>query len=288
MGTAAPAADLALEREAERWMNDPYGHFGHHNTKIHSLPRDEVAAVQLAAMNLRLAERREQIAMLKKLAEGQGIERVDSLDAMAPLLMPHDIYKSYPQSLLAKQQYGKLMGWLGKLTRHDISGLDVSDCDSIDTWLTKIRDETELDVATSSGSTGTCSFFPKSKRDYRVSVMGLRVQLAQKFGQDPRLGDIEDKIHAIIPLYRDGHASMGAFGKYSCEVFAKGDPAYWHYCFDFKLSSDLMWLAARLRAAQAKGDISKVDVPARCSPGARSGNSRRRTCPTSSWPSSTA
>jgi DNA modification methylase len=53
--------------------------------------------------------------------------------------------------------------------------------------------------------------------------MGLRVQLAQKFGQDPRLGDIEDKIHAIIPLYRDGHASMGAFGKYSCEVFAKGD-----------------------------------------------------------------
>lgn len=262
MATTAPSHDASLEREAQGWMNDPYGHFGHHNTKIHSLPRDEVAAVQLAAMNLRLAERREQIAMLKKLADGQGIDRVDSLDAMAPLLMPHDIYKSYPQSLLAKQQYGKLMGWLGKLTRHDISGLDVSDCDSIDSWLTKIRDETELDVATSSGSTGTCSFFPKSKRDYRVSVMGLRVQLAQKFGSDPRPGDIEDKIHAIIPLYRDGHASMGAFGKYSCEVFAKGDPAYWHYCFDFKLSSDLMWLAARLRAAQAKGDVSKVDVPA--------------------------
>ena len=262
MATTAPPHDAAIDREAEGWMNDPYGHFGHHNTAIHSLDRDHVAAVQLAAMNQRLAERRGSIQMLAKLADGQGIGELDSLDAMAPLLMPHDIYKSYPQSLLAKQQYGKLMGWLGKLTRHDISAVDVSQCDSIDSWLVKLREETPLDVATSSGSTGTCSFFPKSKQDYRLSMGGLRVQLAQKFGEDPRPGDIEDKIHAIIPLYKDGHASMGAFGKYSCEVFAKGDPDYWHYCFDFKLSSDLMWLAARLRAAQAKGDVSKVDVPA--------------------------
>jgi len=261
MATAAPARDTAIEREAERWMNDPYEHFGHHNTKIHSLPRDEVAAVQLAAMNLRLEERRQQVQMLAKLADGQGIERLDSLDAMAPLLMPHDIYKSYPVSLLAKQQFGKLTQWLSKLTRHHPEDVDVSDCDSIDSWLTRIRDETPLDVGASSGSSGTASFYPKSKRDYRLSMTGLRVQLAQKFGQDPRPGDIEDKIHAIIPLYKDGHASMGAFGKYSCEVFARGDPDYWHYAFDFKLSSDLMWLAARLRAAQAKGDVSKVDVP---------------------------
>jgi len=242
-------------------MNDPYEHSGYHNTRIHSLDPAEVEAVQLAAMNLRLAERRGQVQMLGKLADGQGIDAVGSLDAMAPLLMPHDIYKSYPVSLLAKQKFDKLGQWLGKLTRHDISGVDVSACDSIDSWLTKIRDETPLDVGASSGSSGTASFYPKSKRDYFLSMMGLRVQLAQKFGEDPRPGDIEDKIHAIIPLYKDGHASMGAFGKYSCQVFAKGDPDYWHYCFDFKLSSDLMWLAARLRAAQAKGDTSKVDVP---------------------------
>jgi hypothetical protein len=261
MATIAPPHETALEREAEGWMNDPYEHFGHHNTKIHTLPREQVEAVQLAAMNLRLAERRGQIQMLAKLADGQGITSIDSLDAMAPLLFPHDMYKSYPQSLLAKQQYAKLNTWLTKLTRYAPEDVDVSQCDSIDTWLTKIRDETPLDIATSSGSSGTCSFFPKSKRDYRLSMMGMRVQLAQKFGEDPRPGDIDDKIHAIIPLYKDGHASMGAFGKYSCEVFAKGDPDYWHYCFDFKLSSDLMWLAARLRAAQALGDVSKVDVP---------------------------
>jgi len=261
MAIAAALKDPGIEREAERWMNDPYEHFGYHNTRIHTLPPEEVNAVQLAAMNLRLEERRPQIQVLQKLADGQGICHVDSLDAMAPLLMPHDIYKSYPVSLLARQRFDQLTTWLSRLTRYDPTKVDVSGCDSIDSWLTKLRDETPLDVATSSGSSGTCSFFPKSKRDYRLSMMGLRVQLAQKFGEDPKPGDLHDKIHAIIPLYRDGHASTGAFAKYSGEVFAKGDPNYWHTCFNFKISSDLMWLAARLRAAAAKGDISKVDVP---------------------------
>jgi hypothetical protein len=259
---AVPAKDVGIEREAEGWMNDPYEHFGYHNTRIHSLPREEVETVQLVAMNLRLQERRQQIQMLAKLADGQGIRQITSLDAMAPLLMPHDVYKSYPVSLLAKQQFPKLNTWLSRLTRYDPTTVDVSKCDSIDTWLTKLRAETPLDVATSSGSSGTCSFFPKSKRDYRLSVMGLRVQLTQKFGLDPKPSDINDKIHAIIPLYRDGHASTGAFAKYNGEIFAKGDPNYWHTAFNFKISSDLMWLAARLRAAAARGDASKVDVPA--------------------------
>jgi hypothetical protein len=259
---AVAAKDVSLEREAEGWMNDPYQHFGYHNTRIHSLPRDEVEAVQLAAMNLRLQERREKIQMLAKLADGQGIRQVASLDAMAPLLMPHDVYKSYPVSLLAKQQFAKLNIWLSRLTRYDPTAVDVSKCDSIDSWLSLLREQTPLDVATSSGSSGTCSFFPKSKRDYQLSMMGMRVQLAQKFGLEPKPGDINDKIHAIVPLYRDGHASTGAFGKYACEAFGKGDPEYWHTAFNFKISSDLMWLAARLRAAAAKGDASKVDVPA--------------------------
>jgi hypothetical protein len=262
MAVPSPSRDTTVERQAQGWMNDPYEYFGYHNTRIHSLPPEEVAAVQLAAMNLRFEERRRQIKMLEKLADGQGIRQINSLDEMAPLLMPHDVYKSYPVSLLAKQQFDRLNTWLSRLTRYDPTVVDVSDCDSIDSWLTKLRDKTPLDVATTSGSSGTCSFFPKSKRDYRLSMMGLRVQLAQKFGEDPKPGDIEDKIHAIIPLYRDGHASTGAFAKYSGEIFAKGDPGYWHTAFSFKISSDLMWLAARLRAAAAKGDASKVDVPA--------------------------
>src|SRR5580693_1058157 len=129
MAASLPSRDTTIERQTEGWMNDPYGHFGHHNTRIHSLPREEVQAVQLAAMNLRLEERRGQIKMLEKLADGQGIRRIDSLDAMAPLLMPHDVYKSYPVSLLAKQQFAKLNTWVARLTRYDPTVVDVADCD---------------------------------------------------------------------------------------------------------------------------------------------------------------
>ena len=119
MATVAASRDTTLEREAQGWMNDPYEHFGHHNTNIHSLDREHFEAVQLAAMRLRFEERMEQVQMLKKLADGQGITSIASFNDLAPLLMPHDMYKSYPISLLAKQQFGKLNQWLTKLTRHN-------------------------------------------------------------------------------------------------------------------------------------------------------------------------
>jgi hypothetical protein len=259
--TEVITTNTELERTAFAWMNDPYRHFGWSNTKIHSLPRDEVERVQLAAMNMRLRQRRQQIKVLEKLADSQGITHFETLDDMAPLLFPHDMYKSYPVSLLAKNRFDQVGKWLSRLTPYDISAVDVSSCDSIDSWLSALQAETPLDVATSSGSSGTCSFFPKSKRDYYLSMEGMRVQLAQRFGAPPTAGDINDKIHALTPMYRDGHSSTGRFAHYILDIFCKGDDSYLNVAFPFKISSDMMWLAARLRAAAAAGDISKVEVP---------------------------
>jgi hypothetical protein len=151
--------DTALERQATAWMDDPYGALGHSVTAIHSVPRAEAEAVQLAGLNLRLAQRREQIPVLAKLADAQGIGAVGALDEGARLLFNHDVYKSYPVSLLAKSRFDQLTKWLGRLTPYDLSALDVSDCRSIDDWLVRLREETPLDVATSSGTSGTMSFF---------------------------------------------------------------------------------------------------------------------------------
>ena len=243
-------------------MNDPYEHFGYHNTHIHSLPREEVEAVQLAAMNLRLDERRGQIKMLEKLADGAG-HRADRVARRHGTAVDAARCLQILSGLVARQAQVRQAEYLAFAgSRVTIRAPSMSPAAIRSTaGSPSFAMQTPLDVATSSGSTGTCSFFPKSKRDYRLSMMGLRVQLSQKFGEDPKPGDMEDKIHAIIPLYRDGHGSTGAFAKYSGEIFAKGDPNYWHTAFNFKISSDLMWLAARLRAAAAKGDASKVDVP---------------------------
>jgi hypothetical protein len=256
-----PRLGAALESEARAWMEEPFSHFGMSNTAIHSVPRKEADAVQLAALNLRLAERRAQIPVLAKLADAQGIRSLATLEDAAPLLFEHTVYKSYPISLLSKQRFDQLTQWLGRLTPHDISGVDVSQCKSIDEWLTLLQKETPLDVATSSGTSGTISFFPKSKRDYMTSVRGFRVQLAQEFGAAPTPSDLNDKIYVLTPLYRDGHSSTGAFARYLLQVMCLGDESYLHTAFPYKISSDLMWLAARLRAAAAKGDVTRVDVP---------------------------
>ena len=75
-----PARDTAVERQALAWMDDPLAALGMSNTRIHSVPRDEAEALQLAGLNLRLEERRDQIAMLAKLAEAQAVERFATLD----------------------------------------------------------------------------------------------------------------------------------------------------------------------------------------------------------------
>lgn len=260
--TAQPAGnDLSIEREALAWMDDPYAHFGSSVTAMQSLDRDHVEAVQLAGLNMRLADRREKIRTLGKLAEAQGIGTLASIDDVAPLMFRHDIYKSYPVSLLAKQRFDQLSTWLSRLTPYDCSQLDVEHCQSIDEWLTVIQAETPLDVATSSGSSGTCSFFPKSKKDYLFFAKSIRPQLLQTFGETASDADLHEKIHVLTPLHRDGHAASGRTGQYLKQAFAFGDDAYFHPCFDHKVSADLQWLAARVRAAAAKGDATRVDVP---------------------------
>ena len=73
--------------------------------------------------------------MLAKFLEAQGITQAATLDEGAAALFRHDVYKSYPVSLLAKGRFDQLTKWLDKLTPYDLSGLDVSACQSIDDWL---------------------------------------------------------------------------------------------------------------------------------------------------------
>jgi hypothetical protein len=242
-------------------MDDPLEALGRSNTRVHSVPRDEAEAVQLAGLNLRLEQRREQVTTLARLAEAQGITGFASLDDAAPLLFTHDVYKSYPQSLLAKQRFDQLTKWLDRLTPYDLSSTDVSGCDSIDAWLERLRDTTPLDVATTSGTSGTMSFFPKSKRDYRHSVTLLRIQVTQKFGKEADPEAFDDAYHVLTPFYRDGHSTVARLPAYFLDIFCKGDAGLLHTALPYKASADLMWLAARLRAAQAKGDAGRIDVP---------------------------
>ena len=262
MNEIAPVArDTEVERKALAWMDDPLAALSMSNTRIHSVPREEAEAVQLAAFNLRLEQRRQQVKTLAKLADTQGIDQVATLDEAAALLFTHDVYKSYPPSLLAKQRFDQLTKWMDRLTPYDLSGFDASGCGSIDEWLVRLRESTPLDVATSSGTSGTMSFFPKSRKDYLNSVTLLRIQLTQAFGEESVPASLDEAYHVLTPFYSDGHSTVSRLPAYFLDVFCKGDRELLHTALPYKASADLMYLAARIRAAQSKGDTGRIDVP---------------------------
>ena len=177
------------------------------------------------------------------------------------MLFEHTIYKSYPTYLLEKGQFDKLTTWLNRLTPHDLSQVDASGCDSIHSWLDLLCAETELDPISSSGTTGTMSFTPRDKSDWRTFILGgFRIQLLQKFGEPPTESDLDEKLHVCWPSYRDGHTPFFRAPHYFHKYFAMGSDDHFHPMFDTAGDTDVMFLAARLRAAQARGD-SRVDVP---------------------------
>ena len=251
----------SVRESAAALINDPLTFFDMSYTKMQSVPRDLLHQLQTEALKLRFEDHRNRIPMLTKLADKQGITGISEIDDVLPLLFEHTIYKSYPDFLLEKGEYGKLTRWLDRLTPYDLSKLDCSGCESIHGWMDLISRVTELDPITSSGTTGTMSFTPKDRKDWRNYILGgFRIQLLQKFGEPPSDADLNEKIHVCWPTHSDGHTAFYRSPMYYKEYFAKGSNAHFHPMMTTPGDTDLMYLAARLRAAQARGD-SRVNVP---------------------------
>jgi len=251
----------STKEAAAAFIEDPLSFFDMSYTKMLSVPRDQLQELQTEALKQRFEDHRQRIPMLTKLSDKQNITRIDEIDDVLPLLFEHTVYKSYPGFLLEQGQYGKLTRWLDRLTPYDLSALDCSGCDSIHGWMDMISRVTELDPITSSGTTGTMSFTPKDRKDWRNYILGgFRIQLLQKFGEPPSDADLNEKIHVCWPTHADGHTAFYRSPMYYKEYFAKGSDAHFHPMMDTPGDTDLMYLAARLRAAQARGD-SRVNVP---------------------------
>ena len=185
-----------IKESAGAFIEDSVTFFDMSLTKMQSVPRGLLEELQTEALSLRFEQQKDRIPTLSKLADRQGITRVGEFDEVLPVLFEHTMYKSYPSYLLEKGQFGKLTTWLDRLTPHDLSRLDTSGCESIHSWLDLLCSETELDPVSSSGTTGTMSFTPRDKSDWRTFILGgFRIQLLQKFGEPATDSDLHEKIH---------------------------------------------------------------------------------------------
>jgi hypothetical protein len=234
-------------------ITDPTQYFGWSVTKMLSIPRAEIDKMQLDGLRLRFNELRDSIDVLKKLADKQNIKEITSVDDVIPLLFPHTMYKAYPPSLLQNNRFDQITKWLSKLTTHDLSGVDTEGCAGIDDWLDRMDAQSPLVVSHTSGTTGTFSFLPWGKDDFDRRIKHYTVMFFQKFGE-PRPDDPIPNIHSLNLNYFTGGQMLLRQNPLFVRYIA-GSPERFHSAVPGRFSSDMLYLAGRLRAARAKGEV---------------------------------
>jgi hypothetical protein len=244
----------------DTFMNDPIGFFDRSITKMHQIPRDELEMLQREAMARRFADHRQRIEMVRKLADRLGIKQVREFDDVVPLFFAHTAFKSYPAALLDRKRFDLMTKWLGTLTTHDLSKVDVSGCESIDEWIDRLDAQTPLEVITSSGTTGTISIIPKEKFGAIQGMELWKMFLFQRFGKEPTPEELDPKVDVIWPNYAKGKLGHLRIADMLKRSFTGGDESRFHALYTEEVSADLMFLASKLRRAASRGELDRVQV----------------------------
>lgn len=245
--------------DIDRFLANPSDYFGYSLTRMMGLSREHLDQLQIAGLKRRFRQFRGALPMLDKLADSQSIHAIDRLDDVLPLLFDHATYKSYPASLLDKHRYAQLTAWLNKLTVVDLSKVDVSACRSIDDWVMTLNRETPLAVVHTSGTSGTMSFLPWSKQEFRKFVGQKIVLYFQHFGQESGVEKTPLNVECIYPFFRSGALLHATINDAVAEIIA-GSEERFHAAYPERLSADLMLLAARRRAAAARGQLDQLTI----------------------------
>jgi len=248
---------MTIAAEAVRMANDPPKYFDYSGGAAHQLPREDWEPMQLAGLQQRFADLRDRLPVLTSTAQEMGIESIARIEDGANLLFPHTVYKSYPVSLLEKNRFRQLTKWLSRLTTVDLSAADVDGCEGIDAWLKALEDSVGLSVTHSSGTSGTMSFLPRTSDGYRI--------ISEVFGMSSRdFNGIDNKSrnepwHTFYLGFKGGRSHAGRAAGWAYDNFAHA-PEYFHTLYDVDMSSDVMFMAARVRLAEARGELDRLEI----------------------------
>src|SRR5690606_5242213 len=193
----------------------------------------------------------------------QGVDAITDLDDVVPILFQHTAYKSYPMSLLEKGKFKQLTQWLNKLTAHDLSNLDVSDCQSIDDWFQALDEQTPMCIVHSSGTSGKLSIIPRDKDDI-LRFATCRLRNNEGYGDEPNrvegyLNGTKQGVPIIYPSYRYGRS--GGLRNLQTMADRFDSHAQVYTIYDDLMSADVASLAGRVRSAEAKGELDQLEIP---------------------------
>ena len=247
-------------RPVTEFMNDPINFFGQSYTRMHSIGRDELEALQREAMGIRFQEHYQRIEMLRKLADRLGITALNEFNDVVPLMFSHTAFKSYPAALVDKKRFDLMTQWLDKLTSYDLSSVDTTGCTGIDDWIERLDAQTPLEVITSSGTTGTISILPKDKRGAEEGMTLWKICLFQNFGQEPTDAELNPSVDVVWPNFANGKLGHLRIANMIKRGFTGGDESRFHALYPFAVDTDLMFLASKMRAAASRGELDRLQI----------------------------
>ncbi len=224
------------------------------------LTEAEADEIHLSGLKKRFGELRSKIAVLDRVAQEQSVDSIEQLDDATKLLFPHTVYKSYPLSFLEKGQFDKLTRWLQGLTAIDLSGYTSEGVDSIDSWIKKLDQTTEMQVMHTSGTTGKLSFLPRAAKaaEGRFIIFANFCRDWNGPGTGPDL--LGETYPLIYPSYRYGASAPHRAIQVMTKLFTGGPENVLCLYPDDYFSADVASLAGRLKAAEARGEQGKLEL----------------------------
>jgi hypothetical protein len=229
------------------WTYRPY-------EDLYAIPREEREKLQLDAVRYNFGIMRNRIPALQKLADRQGLERIDKIEDVLPVCFDHRVLKNYPIQIIENRDFPKLTRWLGKMTAHDLTKMDLGGLSTIEDWLARLEAYGML-VTYSSGTTGKLSFVPRSRDEFgpwRAHFYNVNRACS---GVDFNL----TKLPTFFPGYRGGFQTMlKMMSLFNVEM--AGGPEHYYTLYDSHIPADLMALSGRLQAAEDKGEVERLGL----------------------------
>jgi hypothetical protein len=242
------ASDLLDPTDVDAWTRLSW-------RELLAMSRRDYEPIQLAALQNRFAAQRDSIVALQRLADGEGVTCIDSLNDALPLFFDHRVYKSYPIALIERRDFPKLTAWLNRLTSMDMpAALDLSGLTLLDDWLSRI-DASGMVIGHSTGTTGKLSFILRS----RAEEAPWRATYWKAWEASSGVELEHVPIPTFFPGHRGGH-QMAMKLRTLFNMPAAGGPEHYHTLYDTPLSSDLLSLAARMQTAEDRGELDKLGL----------------------------
>lgn len=209
----------------------------------------ELEPVWIEAINERLAECRGSVKVLDRILEATGITTIESLDQVVPLLFPHSVYKSYPETFVRRAQWSRMSQWLDTLSKHRVEGISYEGIDDVDDWMARLHEHGHFVFATS-GTSGKHSYLNMSAVDCETIALS----------QFPRSipADRSRAVFVCGPRFAPSKAAM--YFRAFAERFGAPDKTY--FLSDVPMRMSDLSTAAELRKAIAKGTATPGEIAA--------------------------